>query len=202
MLQCVQVTNEKQTVRIAIGSSNPVKIRAARAVLEPLYPDAAFLVADVPSGIPAQPWGDAQTRAGALNRARAALQQTGADLAVGLEGGVQESEFGLLTSAWCVLIDGQGRLGVGGNSCALLPPQVAEDVRRGSELGAAMDRLVGERNTKHGSGAIGFLTNNLETRQSAYETIVRLALASFRHPEWYPIHQQASAAAPSSGGDL
>jgi len=202
MLQCVQVTNEKQTVRIAIGSSNPVKVGAARAVLEALYPGATFLVVDAPSGVPAQPWGDAQTRAGALNRARAALQQTGADLAVGLEGGVQESELGLLTSAWCVLLDAQGRLGVGGNSCTLLPPAVAEDVRAGSELGAAVDRLVGEHNTKHGSGAIGILTNNLETRQSAYKTIIRFALASFQHPEWYPLHGSASAASPTSGGDL
>jgi non-canonical (house-cleaning) NTP pyrophosphatase len=48
-----------------------------------------------------------------------------------------------------------------------------------------MDRLVRQHNTKHKNGAIGILTNNLETRQSAYETIIRLALAPFQHPEWY-----------------
>src|SRR5512147_411633 len=102
---------------IAIGSTNPVKCNASRAVLASLYPDAEFVCAEVPSGVSAQPWGDVETRTGALNRARAALEHTGADLAIGLEGGVQDSEFGLLTAAWCVVVDRHGRIGVGGNSC-------------------------------------------------------------------------------------
>jgi len=155
--------------------------------LTPLYPDAEWICVDVPSNISAQPWGDVETRTGALNRARAALEQTGADLAVGLEGGVQDSEFGLLTTAWCVLVDRHGRIGVGGNSCALLPGSVAADVRQGAELGTAMDRLVNKQNTKLQNGAIGILTNNLETRQSAYEMIIRLALAPFQNPDWYPV---------------
>jgi inosine/xanthosine triphosphatase len=174
-------------MRITIGSTNPVKCSATRAVLTPLFPGAEFACIDVPSGVSAQPWGDVETRTGALNRARAALEQTGADLAIGLEGGVQDSEFGLFTAAWCVLIDRQGRIGVGGNSCALLPPAVAEQVRQGIELGAAMDYFVHQHNTKHQNGAIGILTNNLETRQSAYETIIRLALAPFQNPAWYPV---------------
>ncbi len=174
-------------MRIAIGSTNPVKCSATRAVLMPLFPEAEFACLDVPSGVSVQPWGDVETRTGAFNRARAALEQTGADLAVGLEGGVQDSEFGLLTAAWCVLVDRHGRIGVGGNSCAMLPPDVAGQLRQGIELGAAMDHFVHQHNTKHQNGAIGILTNNLETRQSAYETIIRLALAPFQNPAWYPV---------------
>jgi len=180
-------------MRIVIGSTNPVKCNATRAVLEPLFPNAAFTCIDVPSGVAAQPWGDTETRAGARHRARMALEQTGAELAVGLEGGVQESEFGLLTTAWCVVLDCHGRIGIGGNSCALLPEAVAEAVRQGSELGAAMDQFTHLHNTKQQNGAIGILTNNLETRQSAYETIIRLALAPFRHPDWYPISERSEA---------
>jgi inosine/xanthosine triphosphatase len=172
-------------MRIAIGSTNPVKCNAVRAVLSPLYPGAEFVSVDVPSGVSDQPWGDKETRTGARNRAQAALDHTGATLAVGLEGGVVDSEFGLMTAAWCVILDREGRIGVGGNSCTLLPKAVIEDMRRGHELGAAMDRLVQQHNTKHQNGAIGILTNNLETRQSAYETIIRLALAPFQNPAWY-----------------
>lgn len=173
-------------MRIAIGSTNPVKCSASRAVLSHLYPGAEFVCLDVPSGVAAQPWGDVEARSGALNRARGALATAEADLGVGLEGGVQDSEFGLLTTAWCVLLGRDGRLGVGGNSCALLPEVVAERVRQGDELGAAMDSLVQQEGTKQRNGAIGILTNDLETRQSAYETIVRLALAPFQNPAWYP----------------
>lgn len=173
-------------MRVAIGSTNPVKCNAVRAVLSPLFPGASFVTVEVPSGVAAQPWGDVETRTGAHNRARAARVAAGADLGIGLEGGVQESEFGLLTAAWCVVVAGDGRVGVGGNSCVLLPPPVAAAVRNGMELGEAMDRFVNRANTKHQNGAIGILTDDLETRQSAYETIIRLALAPLIHPEWYP----------------
>ncbi len=173
-------------MRIVIGSTNPVKCSATRAVLKPLYPDAEFITVDVPSGVSEQPWGDAETRAGAVNRARAALHHTGADLSVGLEGGIQETEFGLMTTAWCALVDATGRLGIGGNACVLLPEAVADHLRAGRELGFAMDQFINRSNTKHQNGAIGILTNDLETRQSAYEMIIRLALARFRNPDWYP----------------
>lgn len=173
-------------MRIAIGSTNPIKCNATCAVVKPLYPDAEFVSLDVPSGVSAQPWGNQETRTGALNRARAAQQQTDADIGVGLEGGVQDSEFGLMTAAWCVIVDRHGRIGVGGNSSVLLPPSVSEQLRQQRELGTVMDQFVMRQNTRHQNGAIGILTNDLETRQSAYEHIIRLALASFQHPEWYP----------------
>ena len=175
----------RNVMRIAIGSTNPVKCNATRAVLKPLYPDAEFVGVDVPSGISAQPWGDQETRTGAVNRARAAMNAAHADWGVGLEGGVQDSEFGLMTTAWCALVDSTGRTGVGGNACILLPDAVAQEVRAGSELGVAIDHLTQRHNTKHANGAIGILTNDLETRQSAYETIIRLALAPFQNPDWY-----------------
>jgi inosine/xanthosine triphosphatase len=174
-------------MRIAIGSTNPVKCNAARAVLSALYLDAEFTCIDAPSGVSVQPWDDVEARTGAFNRARSALAHTGADLAIGLEGGVQETEFGLMTTAWCALVDAQGRVGMGGNCCTRLPDRVAECVRQGDELGTAMDKLVNGHNTKRQNGAIGILTNNLETRQSAYEMIIRLALAPFLNPDWYPV---------------
>lgn len=173
-------------MRIAIGSTNPVKCNATRAVLTLLYPDAEFACVEVPSGVPVQPWGDLETRTGALNRARAALAETQSEIGIGLEGGVHDSEFGLMTCAWCVIVDSQGRIGVGGNSSMLLPNTIAAAIRRGEELGTAMDQLANKHNTKHHEGAIGILTKHLETRQSAYETLLRLALAPFQNPAWYP----------------
>ena len=59
---------------VAIGSTNSVKVNAARGAFARAFPSAAFTftayAAD--SGVSAQPMGDAETRAGALNRARAA----------------------------------------------------------------------------------------------------------------------------------
>ena len=72
MLQCGHGLGKGQPMRVAIGSTNPVKCNAVRAVLSPLFPGASFVTVDVPSGVAAQPWGDVETRTGAHNRARAA----------------------------------------------------------------------------------------------------------------------------------
>ncbi len=178
-------------MRIAVGSLNPVKRQAAESVLKPLFTGAAFIVLDVPSGVPAQPWGDAETRTGAINRARTALSQSGADLAVGLEGGLIRTENGLMTCAWCAVAAPDGRIGVGGGAHTMLPPAAAERLERGEELGAVMDALTGIANTKHHQGAIGILTDGLETRQTAYAHILRLSLAPFRSEPLF--RQQARA---------
>ncbi len=170
---------------IAIGSTNPVKSNASKHVLSCVYPDATFKSVATPSGVSNQPWGNEETRHGAFNRAKSALEITQAEMAVGLEGGVQEIETALYTCAWCVIIDQAGKIGIGGNSCVRLPDEVAAAVRSGIELGVAMDRLTGQTNTKHQSGAIGLLTKGLSSRQEAYEILIKMALAPFLVPEWY-----------------
>lgn len=170
---------------IAVGSTNPVKYNATRSVLVQVYPAAAFATYSVSSGVPDQPWGDIQTRQGALVRAQAAQDALDADLGVGLEGGVQETEFGLFTCAWCAVVDRQGTTGIGGSSCVHLPDPVANQLRSAVELGSAMDALSGQHNTRQGLGAIGLLTKGLSSRQQAYEALIKMALAPFVRPEWY-----------------
>ncbi len=179
------------SMQIAIGSLNPVKMAAAREVLAPLFPGATFVAVDAPSGVAAQPWGEEETRAGALHRARVALEQSGADLAIGFEGGLIETDLGLMTCAWCAVIGTDGRLSVGGGSHMLLPPAARALLAAGMELGAVMDALTGQHNTKHDRGAIGILTAGLETRQTAYAHILRLALAPFLSAAYYSTGEQS-----------
>lgn len=75
--------------RIAVGSTNPAKVAASRAVLERAFPQAEVVAVEVPSGVPPQPIGAEETAAGARQRARLALAAVpGAFLGVGLEGGI------------------------------------------------------------------------------------------------------------------
>ncbi len=166
-------------MKIAIGSTNPVKVRAARNVLRKIYPRAEFVALEVPSGVPGQPRGDKQTRRGAVNRARAARQAAHADFGVGLEGGIIENEFGTMTCAWCAIVDRAERVGIGGSTNMLLPDEVAARVKRGDELGDAMDAFANIRGVKRKMGAIGVLTKGLSNRQRAYEYIIKLAVARF-----------------------
>jgi inosine/xanthosine triphosphatase len=173
------------TRRIAVGSANPVKIGAVRAVLGPLAPHAMIEGVTVASTVPDQPIGDEETIRGAVTRAKAALAATGADLGVGIEGGVVDDEGGMRTCAWAAIVDAGGRSGVGGSLAMALPPRVAEMIRGGMELGHAMDTLIGAHDTKRGAGAVGILTRGLVDRQRAYEILVTYAAARFINEKIY-----------------
>jgi inosine/xanthosine triphosphatase len=171
-------------MKIAVGSTNPTKTRAVENVLRVLFSEIELVALEVSSGIGAQPVGDQQTRRGAFNRARAALEATGAEWGFGLEGGIVQTEFGTMTNAWCVVVARDGRVGVGGSANMLLPERVADRVLQGVELGHAMDEYASIEDVKRKMGAIGVLTRGLLDRQGAYEYIVKLALARLVWQDW------------------
>jgi inosine/xanthosine triphosphatase len=134
---------------VIVGSTNPVKIAAVRAVLARVAPQAEVGGVAVASGVPDQPWGDAETIAGARTRARRALESSGAQLAVGLEGGVvREADGRVRTCAWAVIVAPDGREGVGGSLAMPLPHGVVARLDAGEELGLAMDAEARVTGTK------------------------------------------------------
>ena len=166
--------------RIAVGSKNPVKLAAARAVVTRLVPDITIEAIEVSSGVPDQPFGDDQTIRGAIARARGAREKLDSDFGVGIEGGVVEMPDGTMrTCAWAAVVSRSGRHGVGGSLAMPLPDSVAKMIRDGMELGHAMDKLTSQTGTKHGAGAVGVLTAGLVDRQAAYEVLVAYALSVF-----------------------
>ena len=170
---------------VAVGSGNPVKLAAARAVVTAYFPDAVVAAHPVQSGVPDQPFGDDETIAGARARALRARAAADSDLGVGLEGGVVDGPTGMRTCAWCVVVHRDGREGVGGSLAMPLPEGVAALIRAGEELGHAMDTFAATRGTKHGRGAVGILTDGRIDRQAAYEVLVTYALAPFVTPALY-----------------
>lgn len=170
---------------VAVGSTNPVKLAATKAILLRVAPHLAITPIGVPSDVPAQPMGDAETILGAKNRATAARQRLDADLGLGIEGGCVDSKDGMFTCAWVVAVHRDGRTGTGGSLHMPLPPRVAALVRQGVELGHAIDQLANTHGTKHGLGAVGYLTAGLVDRQQAYEPLVAYALAPFLAPDWW-----------------
>lgn len=171
--------------RIAVGSTNPVKLAAARAIVTRLVPSVTVEAIAVASGVPDQPFGDEETIRGAAERARAARERLDADFGIGIEGGVVEMADGhMRTCAWAAVISRQGRRGIGGSLAMPLPDSAAELIRGGMELGHAMDRLTGETNTKHKGGAVAILTAGLVDRQAAYEVLVAYACAPFLDGSW------------------
>jgi len=170
---------------IAVGSTNPVKIAAVKAVVMRVWPAATVIGAAVDPGVPVQPLTDEEAIAGAMNRARLALAATGADLGVGLEGNTVDTAHGMYTTAWVVGVAQDGSVSIGAAGRLPLPEAVAQAIRAGRELGPLMDEVAGQHNTKQKQGAVGILTAGLVTRQQALEVAVTFALARFVAPAYY-----------------
>jgi inosine/xanthosine triphosphatase len=170
---------------IIVASTNPVKIQAALAGFQAMFPAETFTVqgVSVPSGVSDQPMSDEETLAGALNRARAARQHLpDADFWTGIEGGIEEKHGDLWAFAWVAVL-GNNLTGKGRTAAFTLPHEIADLVRQGVELGIADDRVFGRSNSKQGNGAVGILTDDVVDRTRYYVHAVVMALVPFKNPE-------------------
>ena len=172
---------------IIIASTNPVKIQAALTAFQRMFPGETFEARgiSVPSGVSVQPMTSAETLQGARNRAsNAAREVPGADYAVGLEGGVEETPAGWESFSWIAVRSGE-REGIARSGIFFLPPAIGELIRTGKELGEADDIVFVRTNSKQENGAIGILTDNAIDRAELYAHAVVLALVPFKNPGLY-----------------
>ena len=172
--------------KIIIASKNPAKIKAVEYAFSKVFPNEQFEFegVNVPSGVPDQPIGEAETLLGAENRVDNAMEEFSGTYWVGLEGGVAHNGNQLEAFAWMV-IKSNDMYGKGRTGSFFLPSKVAELVKGGMELGHADDEVFGQSNSKQKGGAVGLLTNNLLTRTSYYEQALILALIPFINKKHY-----------------
>jgi inosine/xanthosine triphosphatase len=172
------------SVNIAVASTNPVKIEAARRGFQQAFPKQTLLVQgfSVSANTPDQPIGDRQTYQGACSRI-AALQQAAPDFTffVGIEGGVEkDAEDGYASFAWIVL--GNGRQQYTSRTATFpLPPAVCRLLDEGLELGDADDRVFGCSQSKLVNGAVGLLTADRISRTDLLAQSVFLALIPYQN---------------------
>lgn len=174
-------------MKILVGSKNPVKISSVEEALANYFDNLEVVGIEVESGVSVQPIND-ETYAGAQNRALRLkelnkLQNLGADLFVGIEGGIAK-QFGKWFAFGCMcLIDNNGRIGFGTSPHFELPPKVVEKLLQGTELGDVMDEIMNQQNTKQKHGAIGFFTNGVMNRKELYIEGLKVAVIPFLHKE-------------------
>lgn len=185
---------DKGVLRVTLGSRSPAKLAAVAAALTLVEESLAAAGEDpftvdlvgvnAASGVADQPWGEAETRQGALNRAEAALAlEPATHLSVGIEAGVaQEPGWPLWTFAWIVALDRSGVRGAARSATFAVPEELAAGVRGGLELGDALDAAYGLQRAKDGPGAVGVLTGGLIDRPELYRTAMLLALTPWLQP--------------------
>lgn len=183
----------QNALNICVGSTNPVKMEAARLALEKVYANTTFDIQTIaaPSGVPDQPFGDEETLQGAKNRAKYAFDEyskqsdTPLHFSIGIEGGVQRLHDGQLECfAWLVAYNGSN-FGVARTAAFMLPKAISDLVDGGMELGHANDAIFGVVNSKQAGGAVGHLTKGLISRAEYYLPAMILALMPFQWPDMY-----------------
>ena len=162
---------------ISIGTKNPAKI----AAVEHAFQDYCFemISVDTESGVRAQPLSDEETIKGAINRAEAALDIANADIGIGLEGGVQQTEHGLVLCNWGALKAKGMEPIIAGGARILLPEEIANRLIAGEELGPVMDEYTKKQNVRKKEGAVGIFTNGKINRVEMFAHVMKLLLGQY-----------------------
>lgn len=166
--------------QIVSATSNPAKIQAILQAFNQIFgEDSCHIDAvSVESGVPEQPFGSEETRAGARNRiANARRLRPDADFWVAIEAGIDDDS----TFSW-VAIETHERRAEARSATLPLPDVILEKVRAGEALGSVMSRYTGIDDIGRKEGAIGIFTKGILTRTSVYHQAVLLALSPFHNP--------------------
>lgn len=155
---------------ISIGSENSTKKRAVQNV----FSKATIQAVHVPSHVAAQPFSDAETKEGAINRALGALKHTSASVGIGLEGGVMYIGTDLYLCNWGALATSEEEVYTASGARIFLPNSIKNQLEDGIELGDIMDEYANQTGVRNKEGAIGVFTNNLVSRSEMFTHVTTL----------------------------
>jgi len=168
-------------MKFMIGSTNPAKVNAVKEVLAIHFPQALLAEIEVGSGVSDQPFGDDETRLGAINRAlRAAGTKAGA-IGIGLEGGVRILEGQMYLCNWGALTLPDGTRFTAGGAQIPLPKEIADELMAGKELGPVVDTYFKSSGIRMKEGAIGMLTANAVKRDELFVHILQLLVGQYKY---------------------
>ncbi len=184
-------------MKLIIGTGNKAKINGCKTAikkLELIYPlkinpgQTKFYPTPVPSGVPDMPLTLTDIQNGARNRALSAYKTENGEYAIGMEGGVYKlpgsGDVGLLQS-WIYITDGkQGHFGC--SAVLELPPKITAILFNSNrELAGVIDEISGKTDVRSHNGAFGILTNDLYTREQAFEDAVINGFIPFLNDTYY-----------------
>jgi len=164
---------------VVSATSNPAKIKAILHAFHEIFGEGSCHMESVAveSGVPEQPFGSAETRAGARNRVEnARREKPQADFWVAIEAGIDDDS----TFSW-VVIESRDQRGEARSATLPLPAVILEHVRAGEALGPVMSQFTGIDEIGRKEGAIGVFTAGKLTRTSVYHQAVILALSPFHN---------------------
>jgi inosine/xanthosine triphosphatase len=172
---------------IGVGTKNKAKLAACESVLKTAFGDNTLIESiDAPSGVDSMPKDNDTTFQGALNRANYVLENLpNAKYGIGLEGGVYDGPFDkMYLLGWAVIINRLGEISIGHSGGVVLPDNIANQIKKGAELGPLMHEITGN-DVRRDIGTTGLLTAGMYPRDREFEDALRNAVSRFVAPEYY-----------------
>lgn len=157
-------------MKIVIGSKNNTKIEAVQHIFE----SDEVISVDAPSKVNAQPFSDAETKEGAINRATLCVKEMPKAIGIGLEGGVMEIDGELYVCNWGALVTPDARVYTASGARIPLPREINDELYRGFELGDIMDQYTKKTHVRENEGAVGIFTNEYISRNDMFIHVVKL----------------------------
>ncbi|UCZ52326.1 DUF84 family protein [Bacillus shivajii] len=158
-------------MKIGIGSTNEAKVQAVKSVFNDTYDIEAL---SVQSEVSNQPFSDLETKQGAIHRARNIVLNDSFEIGIGLEGGVAEENHQMFICNWGSLVTKSGQVFIAGGARIPLPDEIADELRKGEELGDVIDRWTNKTGVRKNEGTVGVLTMGIVTRDKMFEHVVQL----------------------------
>ncbi|MBT5338444.1 DUF84 family protein, partial [Candidatus Falkowbacteria bacterium] len=140
------------------------------------------------SDVSEQPLSEEEGIKGALNRAtHAKYKYPTADYCIGMEGYVNTNNYGMFLAGAVVIINNEGKAGIGLSAKMILPAFIQEKINEGQELGPLIKSLLNDTEGKirHYDGTNGILSKGLYNRVDEFKDATKCALACFQSPEFY-----------------
>ena len=173
-------------MKIVICTLNEAKNSAVKNVIDKVWSEVEYISISSESGVSDQPLSDEEGIRGAINRAKNGLEEvTDAEYSIGLEGTVDETEYGMFLNGWAAIMHKDGEVGLGCSGKVELPYQIAERLKQGEELGPLIQEMMGDDSIRNTIGTNGVLTKGLYNRTKEFGDAVSCALSRFLRPDLY-----------------
>ena len=172
-------------MKIAIGTTSELKIRACKEALSKLGIESELLAVKAQSVVPDQPFGFEQITQGAKNRAVEALKLTeNADFSIGIENGLAKvDEIGQWFDIPCVcIVTKEGDESYSFGSAYFVPDWMIDKIKEeNTELGFIIQELDGEAE----KDPIGYFSSGKFKREEILTQAIICALVKVIKKEKY-----------------
>jgi len=171
-------------MKVAVGSKNPVKIKAVEEAFKEFFKGVEVISVEVESGTRNQPFNE-EIKKGAENRAKNALKATDADFGVGTESGIIEKFDAYYINIYTAICSRNLEIHGAWSGTVECPPDILEELKNGRELGEVADNLTGRHNIKQQEGLVGIWTRGKIPREHFIKESVMYALIPFLNEKYY-----------------